>query len=50
MLFAAAERLDGGISSIKGGKVITLLIGCTETININNKTSIDFVLEDVNKK
>jgi hypothetical protein len=53
MLFAAMTRLVEGLSlerlqTLKVGKVSDLPSGYTETNNIHNKTTVNFVLEKVN--
>jgi hypothetical protein len=38
------------ITDVKGGQVPNLLSGYTETNNIHNRTTVNYVLENVNKK
>jgi transketolase N-terminal domain/subunit len=38
------------IADVKGGNISNLFSGYTETNNIHNRTTVIFVLENVNKK
>jgi hypothetical protein len=55
MFFAALTELVEGLSietlpTLKAEKVSNLLSGYTETSNIHNRITFDFVLANVNKK
>jgi hypothetical protein len=55
MLFTAVKLFTDGlllkdISDIKGGKVPKFLSGHTETNSFHNRTAVNFVLENVNRK
>jgi hypothetical protein len=55
MLFASVAHLDEGLSletlfTLKVGKVPHLLSGYTEAISIHNRSGVNFILENVNKK
>jgi hypothetical protein len=41
---------SGDITDVKGGKVSRLLSGYTEANSIHNRTTMNFVLENLNKK
>lgn len=55
MQFVSVAHLGEGLSvetllTLKVGKVPHLLGGYTEAISIHNRTGVDFILENVNKK
>jgi hypothetical protein len=55
MLFTSMTHLVEGLSlgdptDVKGGKFPNLLSGYTEPNSIHNRTTVNFVLEHLNKK